>query len=85
MWVSALGGQSTKNWGVNDGSCDNTFALTAFVNGLNVATSISNNPQWAKNTTINFPVPAGAGYNIVSDPLPNYGCSPGSFSVLSYQ
>ena len=85
MSVSALGGQSTKNWGVNDGSCDNTYALTAFVNGLNVATSINNNPQWAKSTTINFTVPAGATFNIVSDPLPDRGCSPGSFNVLSYQ
>jgi Tfp pilus assembly major pilin PilA len=85
MWVTAIGGQSTKTWGVNDGSCDNTFALAARVNGLNVATSISNNPEWAKQTTINFAVPAGANYNIVSNPLPERGCSPGQFGVLAYQ
>lgn len=85
MWVTAIGGQSTKTWGVNDGSCDNTFALAASVNGLNVAASISNNPEWAKQTTINFAVPAGANYNIVSNPLPERGCSPGQFGVLAYQ
>ncbi|MEG9795571.1 shufflon system plasmid conjugative transfer pilus tip adhesin PilV [Serratia marcescens] len=85
MWVTAIGGQSTKTWGVNDGSCDNTFALVASVNGLNVATSTSNNPEWAKQTTINFAVPAGANYNIVSNPLPERGCSPGQFGVLAYQ
>lgn len=85
MWITALGGQSTKNWGVDDGSCENTYALVANVNNLNVATSISNNPGWAKSTTINFAVPAGANYNIISNPLPERGCSPGQFWVLSYQ
>nr|ULG17690.1 PilV [Serratia proteamaculans]ULG17771.1 PilV [Serratia proteamaculans] len=85
MWVSALGGQSTEHWGVENGSCENTYALAATVNGLTVANSTNNNVGWAKQTTISFAVPAGAGYNIVSDPLPSSGCSPGSFSVLRYQ
>lgn len=86
LWVSALGGQSTKfGLSIDDGSCENTYSLVANVNNVNVTQSISNNPGWAKSTTINFAVPAGAHYTIVSNPLPERGCSPGAFSVLTYQ
>lgn len=84
MWITAIGGQSTKNVGIDEGSCLNTNSLAAVVNGIRVASSINNNTGWAKSTTINFAVPAGSQYNIISDPLPEYGCSPGRFEALSY-
>ncbi|NYA16316.1 shufflon system plasmid conjugative transfer pilus tip adhesin PilV [Serratia fonticola] len=86
MWITAMGGQSTKfGLAVDDGACENTYALVANVNNLNVSTSFNNNTGWAKGTTINFAVPAGANYNIISNPLPERGCSPGQFWVLAYQ
>jgi Tfp pilus assembly major pilin PilA len=86
MWITAMGGQSTKfGLAVDDGACENTYALVANVNNLTVATSMNNNIGWAKSTTINFAVPAGTNYNIVSNPLPERGCSPGQFWVLAYQ
>ncbi|BEL92832.1 MULTISPECIES: shufflon system plasmid conjugative transfer pilus tip adhesin PilV [Serratia] len=85
LWIIASGGQSPKRWDVEDGSCINTYALEATVNGMNVASSINNNVQWAKQTSITFAVPAGASYNVISNPLPAHSCGPGQFNVLSYQ
>lgn len=86
MWVTAMGGQSTqRGHGVEDGACENTYSLVAIVNGMNVSTSINNNVGWAKSTTVSFPVPPGGSYSIISNPLPEHGCSPGQFSLISYQ
>lgn len=87
--VSVYGGTSTVNRSVNkdgnSGSCLNTWSLNATVNGFTVASASNNNPMWAKNGFISFPVPANSSYNIVSDPNPTSGCSPGSFNVVGYQ
>lgn len=84
--VIASGGVSTVNRSIGSGqNCSVTWALAGYVNGGNVVNAVDNNPEWAKQGSITFPVPAGASYSIVSNPNPTFGCSPGSFSVYSYQ
>ena len=85
LLVNVWGGTSTNSKGVQDGACSNTWALAAYVNGLTVANAVDNNVDWAKSGFISFPVPSGASYSVVSNPLPDQGCSPGVFSLVGYQ
>lgn len=84
--VYAVGGNSTVYRDLGDGQgCTNTWAMTASIGGVVAAAASDNNPAWAKSGTISFQVPANTGYTIVSNPLPSQGCSPGAFTVYTYQ
>ncbi|WGC20688.1 shufflon system plasmid conjugative transfer pilus tip adhesin PilV [Enterobacter ludwigii] len=86
MFLFVSGGQSTVNKGVSDGdNCTNTFDLKGYVSGTQVAGQASANSNWNKSGFITFAVPPGSEWRLESSPLPSYGCSPGRFSVYSYQ
>ncbi|HAT4502391.1 TPA: prepilin, shufflon protein A [Serratia marcescens] len=86
LTVYALGGNSTVNKDLGDGQgCTNTWALTGYAGGVAVASGADGNPAWSKSGSIVFQVPANSGYMIVSNPLPSEGCSPGHFTVYTYQ
>ncbi|EAT0257615.1 shufflon system plasmid conjugative transfer pilus tip adhesin PilV [Salmonella enterica] len=82
IMVYASGGASILNKKVKDGdNCLNTWALAGQVNGSFVTGAGSANSNWSKSGSISFLVPSGSTWTVISDPLPSYGCSPGSFSV----
>ncbi|EIO8746655.1 hypothetical protein LRG42_004353 [Salmonella enterica] len=82
IMVYASGGASILNKKVKDGdNCSNTWALAGQVNGSFVTGAGSANSNWSKSGSISFLVPSGSTWTVISDPLPSYGCSPGSFSV----
>ncbi|HDC1607609.1 TPA: shufflon system plasmid conjugative transfer pilus tip adhesin PilV [Salmonella enterica] len=82
IMVYASGGASILNKKVKDGdNCVNTWALAGQVNGSSVTEAGSANSNWSKSGSISFLVPSGSTWTVISDPLPSYGCSPGSFSV----
>ncbi|EKQ2080705.1 shufflon system plasmid conjugative transfer pilus tip adhesin PilV [Salmonella enterica] len=82
IMVYASGGTSILNKKVKDGdNCVNTWALAGQVNGSSVTEAGSANSNWSKSGSISFLVPSGSTWTVISDPLPSYGCSPGSFSV----
>ncbi|EBW6041272.1 Shufflon protein B, partial [Salmonella enterica subsp. enterica serovar Oranienburg] len=82
IMVYASGGTSILNKKVKDGdNCSNTWALAGQVNGSSVTEAGSANSNWSKSGSISFLVPSGSTWTVISDPLPSYGCSPGSFSV----
>ncbi|EAM2983633.1 shufflon system plasmid conjugative transfer pilus tip adhesin PilV [Salmonella enterica] len=82
IMVYASGGASILNKKVKDGdNCSNTWALAGQVNGSSVTEAGSANSNWSKSGSISFLVPSGSTWTVISDPLPSYGCSPGSFSV----
>lgn len=82
IMVYASGGTSILNKKVKDGdNCSNTWALAGQVNGSSVTETGSANSNWSKSGSISFLVPSGSTWTVISDPLPSYGCSPGSFSV----
>lgn len=82
IMVYASGGTSILNKKVKDGdNCVNTWALAGQVNGSFVTGAGSANSNWSKSGSISFLVPSGSTWTVISDPLPSYGCSPGSFSV----
>ncbi|MGG6107253.1 shufflon system plasmid conjugative transfer pilus tip adhesin PilV [Pantoea allii] len=84
--VYATGGSPTVHREVGDGGdCTNTYDLTGYSGGKYVAQAHDNNPGWAKMGFISFEVPANTSFSIVSNPLPEYGCSPGAFSGFIYQ
>ncbi|NDL64280.1 shufflon system plasmid conjugative transfer pilus tip adhesin PilV [Acerihabitans arboris] len=85
LLINVWGGYSTITKGVKDGACSNSWALTAYVDGMIVAQGADNNVEWAKTGYISFPVPAGANFTVQSNPLPNEGCSPGAFNLVGYQ
>lgn len=86
LMVLASGGGSTVNRDLGDGeNCSVTWALRGIVNGTTVVSGADNNPAWSKSGSITFPVPASATFTIVSNPNPAYGCSPGRFSIYTYQ
>lgn len=85
MTVYASGGVSTVNRHVEDGdNCRNTWALSGSVDGRVITAAGTANSSWSKSGTINFIVPAGSSFTVMSSPLPSYGCSPGSFSLAIY-
>ncbi|ECO4313816.1 hypothetical protein AB0001_004863 [Salmonella enterica] len=85
MTVYASGGVSTVDRGIKDGdNCRNTWDLSGVVDGRAITGAGTANSDWSKSGTINFIVPAGATYSVYSNPLPSYGCSPGSFSLVTY-
>lgn len=85
MLIVVSGGVSTVNKGIGSGqNCNVTWALQGTVNGTVVVNASDNNPEWAKQGSITFPVPAGATFGVNSNPNPSYGCSPGSFTLFSY-
>lgn len=86
MFLFVSGGQSTVNRGVDGGdNCVNTFDLKGYVSSTQVAGQASANPDWSKSGFISFAVPPGSEWSLSSSPLPSYGCSPGRFTVFSYQ
>lgn len=86
MMIVASGGVSTVNKSIASGqNCNVTWALQGTVNGTAIVSASDNNPEWAKQGSITFPVPAGATFGVNSNPSPSYGCSPGSFTLYSYQ
>lgn len=86
LTVIASGGVSTVTKGIGSGqNCNVTWALNGYVNGNSIVNAADNNPEWAKQGSVSFPVPAGASFSVISNPNPSYGCSPGSFSLYSYQ
>ena len=85
MYVTGGNPPSKKiNYGDSD-NCVNTFSLIGWVNGINVAKSVSANSKWNKSGTIVFDVPVGASFTITSDGMLTYGCDYGSFDVVTYQ
>ncbi|MDR3430728.1 MAG: shufflon system plasmid conjugative transfer pilus tip adhesin PilV [Rouxiella aceris] len=85
MLIIASGGRSIVDRQIGDGqNCTSTWALSGQVNGTSVVYGSDNNPEWAKQGSITFPVPAGANYSVISSPSPTYGCSPGNFTLYSY-
>lgn len=86
MFLFVSGGQSTVNRGVDGGdNCVNTFDLKGYVSSTQVAGQASANSDWSKSGFISFAVPPGSEWSLSSSPLPSYGCSPGRFTVFSYQ
>ncbi|WP_324029790.1 shufflon system plasmid conjugative transfer pilus tip adhesin PilV [Pantoea sp. JZ2] len=83
--VYATGGASTVHRQIGDGDCSNTYDLVGYAGGKFVAQAHDNNTGWAKAGFISFQVPANTSYSIVSNPLPEYGCSPGAFNGFIYQ
>ncbi|EDV3836396.1 shufflon system plasmid conjugative transfer pilus tip adhesin PilV [Salmonella enterica subsp. diarizonae] len=82
IMVYASGGTSILNKKVKDGdNCLNTWALAGQVNGSFITGAGSANSNWSKSGSISFLVPSGSTWSVISDPLPSYGCSPGSFSI----
>ncbi|AXC66923.1 Shufflon protein B [Salmonella enterica subsp. diarizonae serovar 59:z10:-] len=82
IMVYASGGASVQNKKVKSGdNCLNTWALAGQVNGSFVTGAGSANSNWSKSGSISFLVPSGSTWTVISDPLPSYGCSPGSFSI----
>ncbi|EHG4605492.1 TPA: hypothetical protein R4Y24_005866 [Citrobacter freundii] len=85
MTVYASGGVSTVDRKIKDGDdCRNTWDLTGIVDGRIITSAGTANSDWSKSGSINFIIPAGATFSITSSPLPSYGCSPGSFSLVTY-
>lgn len=85
MIVYASGGVSTVDRKIKDGdNCRNTWDLTGIVDGRIITSAGTANSDWSKSGSINFIIPAGATFSITSSPLPSYGCSPGSFSLVTY-
>lgn len=83
MTVYASGGVSTVDRKIKDGDdCRNTWDLTGIVDGRIITSAGTANSDWSKSGSINFIIPAGATFSITSSPLPSYGCSPGSFSLV---
>lgn len=86
IFLFVSGGQSTVNRGVDGGdNCVNTFDLKGYVSSTQVAGQASANSDWSKSGFISFAVPPGSEWSLSSSPLPSYGCSPGRFTVFSYQ
>ena len=83
--IYASGGASTVNKGINDGNCSNTWALTGIAGGVQVANASDANVDWGKQGTISFQVPGNTSYSVISNPNPSFGCSPGSFTLYSYE
>lgn len=84
--IYANGGESTVNREIREGdNCKNTWALAGYVGGTYVTGAQTANSNWSKSGAINFIVPPGAAYQVTSNPLPSYGCSPGSFSLMVYR
>ncbi|EGG8723786.1 shufflon system plasmid conjugative transfer pilus tip adhesin PilV [Salmonella enterica] len=82
IMVYASGGASVQNKKVKGGdNCLNTWALAGQVNGGFVTGAGNANSGWSKSGSISFLVPSGSTWTVISDPLPSYGCSPGSFSI----
>ncbi|ECB3302251.1 hypothetical protein EWD94_25140, partial [Salmonella enterica subsp. enterica serovar Newport] len=82
IMVYASGGASVQNKKVKSGdNCMNTWALAGQVNGIFVTGAGNANSNWSKSGSISFLVPSGSTWTVISDPLPSYGCSPGSFSI----
>lgn len=69
----------------NADNCVNTYSLIGKVNGITVANATSANSEWNKSGSITFDVPTGASWSIISNSMREYGCGPGSFSVINYQ
>lgn len=83
--IYASGGVSTINKGIKDGdNCRNTWHLSGSVEGQIITAATNVNSTWGKSGAINFIVPVGASYTVISNPMPSYGCSPGSFSLMVY-
>ncbi|EPK3138361.1 hypothetical protein I4A70_003683 [Enterobacter cloacae] len=72
------------NYGDSD-NCVNTYSLIATVGGLTVARDYNGNSTWQKTGNINFDVPNGSTFSIVSNGMMSYGCDYGSFTVLRFQ
>ncbi|VAF55678.1 shufflon system plasmid conjugative transfer pilus tip adhesin PilV [Enterobacter hormaechei] len=72
------------NYGDAD-NCVNTYSLVAEVGGLYVARDLNGNSQWQKSGTVNFEVPDGSSFSIVSNGMMSYGCDYGSFTVFRFQ
>ncbi|MDV5353188.1 shufflon system plasmid conjugative transfer pilus tip adhesin PilV [Enterobacter hormaechei] len=85
MTVYASGGVSTIDRGIKDGdNCRNTWDLKGMVDGRIITSAGTANSDWSKSGTINFIIPAGSTFSVTSNPLPSYGCSPGSFNLVTY-
>lgn len=85
MTIYASGGVSTVDKKIKDGdNCRNTWDLTGIVDGRVITGAGTANSSWGKSGTINFIIPAGSTFTVTSNPLPSYGCSPGSFSLVTY-
>ncbi|MFY7181769.1 hypothetical protein ACOTY7_23760, partial [Enterobacter cloacae complex sp. SHL015] len=85
MTVYASGGVSTIDRGIKDGdNCRNTWDLKGMVDGHIITSAGTANSDWSKSGTINFIIPAGSTFSVTSNPLPSYGCSPGSFNLVTY-
>ncbi|EPU5292581.1 shufflon system plasmid conjugative transfer pilus tip adhesin PilV, partial [Enterobacter roggenkampii] len=83
--VYASGGVSTVDRKIKDGdNCRNTWDLTGVVDGRVITSAGTANSDWSKSGTINFIIPAGSTFSVTSNPLPSYGCSPGSFNLVTY-
>ncbi|WP_096179706.1 shufflon system plasmid conjugative transfer pilus tip adhesin PilV [Enterobacter hormaechei] len=72
------------NYGDAD-NCFNTYALGAEVGGRYVARDLNGNTQGKKSGTVNFEVPDGYSFSIVSNGMMSYGCDYGSFTVFRFQ
>ncbi|CAI9394888.1 MULTISPECIES: shufflon system plasmid conjugative transfer pilus tip adhesin PilV [Enterobacteriaceae] len=72
------------NYGDSD-NCVNTYSLIATVGGFTVARDYNGNSTWQKTGNINFDVPNGSTFSIVSNGMMSYGCDYGSFTVLRFQ
>ncbi|HCQ0323133.1 TPA: shufflon system plasmid conjugative transfer pilus tip adhesin PilV [Escherichia coli] len=85
MTIYASGGVSTVDRKIKDGdNCRNTWDLTGSVDGRVITSAGTANSDWSKTGTINFVIPAGSTFSVTSNPLPSYGCSPGSFNLVTY-
>ncbi|MCX8957035.1 shufflon system plasmid conjugative transfer pilus tip adhesin PilV [Erwinia psidii] len=82
--IYATGGVSTVNKGISSGNCSNTWALAGYAGGVGVVNAADSNVEWAKQGAISFQVPGNTAYTVISSPNPSYGCSPGSFTLYSY-